>query len=109
MITTFSEKMSKIRVAVLQISSRLGIGHAQVAAGHARGKNENFFGNVPNGSIRKVNWLKLKSEHFLRNLPTTGGHRPSLRNFSTRNENKVLGHFIDFGWFDMSDMAYSDR
>ena len=63
----------------------------------------------PNGSIRKVNWLKLKSEHFLRNLPTTGGHRPSLRNFSTRNENKVLGHFIDFGWFDMSDMAYSDR
>ena len=42
-------------------------------------------------------------------MPTTGGHRPSLRNFSTRNENKVLGHFIDFGWFDMSDMAYSDR
>ena len=59
--------------------------------------------------MAQVNWLNLKSEHFLRNLPTTGGHRPSLRNFSTRNENKVLGHFIDFGWFDMSDMAYSDR
>ena len=42
MITTFSEKMSKIRVAVLQISSHLGIGHAQVAAGHARGKNDFF-------------------------------------------------------------------
>ena len=42
-------------------------------------------------------------------MPTTGGHRPSLRIFSTKNENKVLGHFIDFGWLDMSNMAYSDR
>ena len=65
-------KTGKIRVAVLQISSHLGIGHAQVAAGHARGKNEFFFGNVPNGSIRKVNWLKSKFEHLLQNLPTTG-------------------------------------
>ena len=26
----------------------------------------------PNGSIRKVNWLESKSEHFLQNLSTTG-------------------------------------
>ena len=109
MSTTFSEKMSKIRVAVLQISSHLGIGHAQVAAGHARGKNDFFFGNVPNGSIRKVNWLKSKFEHLLQNLPITGGHRPSLRNFSAENENTVLAHLIDFGWFDLSDIAYSVR
>ena len=38
-----------------------------------------------------------------------GCHRPSLRNFWTKNENKLLGHFIDLGLFDMSDMAYSDR
>ena len=68
-----------------------------------------FFRNSPNGSIRKVNWLKSKFEHLLQNLPTTGGHRPSLRNFSAKNENKVLGHFIDFGWFDLSDIAYSVR
>ena len=35
--------MSKIGAAVLQISRHLGIGHAQVAAGHAQGKNEFFF------------------------------------------------------------------
>ena len=63
----------------------------------------------PNGSIRKVKWLESKSEHFLQNLPTTGGQRPSLRNFSANNKNKVLDHFIDLGWFDLSDMAYSDR
>jgi len=63
--------MSKIFSAVLQISSHLGIGHAQVAAGHARGKND-FFRNSPNGPIRKVNWTKLKFEHLLQNLPTTG-------------------------------------
>ena len=68
-----------------------------------------FFRNSPNGSIRKVNWLKSKFEHLLQNLPTTGGHRPSLRNFSAKNENKVLGHFIDFGLFDLPDMAYSNR
>ena len=32
--------MSKIGAAVLQISRHLGIGHAQVAVGHAQGKNE---------------------------------------------------------------------
>ena len=31
----------------------------------------------------------------MQNLPTTGGHRASLRKFSAKNENKVLGHFID--------------
>ena len=35
--------MSKIGAAVLQILRHLGIGHAQVAAGHAQGKNEFFF------------------------------------------------------------------
>ena len=45
----------------------------------------------------------------LQKLPATGGHRPSLRNFLAKIENLVLGHFIDFGYFDMSDMAYSDR
>ena len=35
--------MSQIGSAVLQISSHLGIGHAQVAAGHARGENDFFF------------------------------------------------------------------
>ena len=34
--------MSKIGAAVLQISRHLGIGHAQVAGGHAQGKNEFF-------------------------------------------------------------------
>ena len=94
---------------VLQISSHLGIGHAQVASGHARGRNENFFGNVSNGSICKVNWLKSKFEQLLQNLPTTGGHRPSLRNFWAKSENSVLGHLIDHGWFDLSDLAYSVR
>ena len=65
--------MSKIGAAVLQILRHLGIGHAQVAAGHARGKNGIFFRNFPNGSIRKVNWLKTKFEHLFQNLPTTGG------------------------------------
>ena len=65
--------MTKIGAAVLQILSHLGIGHAQVAAGHAQGKNDFFFRNSPNGSIRKVNWLKSKFEHLLQNLPTTGG------------------------------------
>ena len=57
---------------------------------------EIFFSNSPNGSIRQVNWLKSKFEHLLQNLPTTGGHRPSLRTFLAKYENKVLGHFIDF-------------
>ena len=35
--------MTKIGAAVLQILSHLGIGHAQVAAGHASGKNEKNF------------------------------------------------------------------
>ena len=55
-----------------------------------------FFGNSANGSSCKVNWLKSKFEHLLQNLPTTGGHRPSLRKFSAKNENKVLGYLIDF-------------
>ena len=77
--------------------------------GHASGKNENFLRNSPNGSIHKVKWLKTESEHLLQNLPTTGGHRLSLRNFSAKNEIKVLIHFIDFVWFDLSDNAYSVR
>ena len=60
--------MSKIGAAVLQILRHLGIGPAQVAAGHAQGKNVFFFRNSPNGSIRKVNWLKSKFEHLLQNL-----------------------------------------
>ena len=100
--TTHPESFVKIARADLEICDRLQINFFV-------SKFKKFFSKSPNGSIRKVNWLKLKSDHFLRNLPTTGGHGPSLRNFSTRNENKVLGHFIDFGWFDMSDMAYSDR
>ena len=31
-----------------------------------------FFSKSPNGSIRKVNWLESKSEHFLQNRLTTG-------------------------------------
>ena len=65
--------------------------------GHALGKNEFFFRKSPNGSIHKVKWLKTESEHLLQNLPTTGGHRPSLRNFSVNNENKVFCHSIDLG------------
>ena len=77
--------------------------------GHASGENEFFFRNSSNGSIHKVKWLKTESEHLLKNLPTTGGHRLSLRNFSAKNEIKVLIHFIDFVWFDLSDNAYSVR
>ena len=85
MSTITTEKMSKIGAAVLQISRHLGIGHAQVAAGHAQGKNEFFFRNSPNGSIRKVNWLKSKFEHLLRNLSTTGGSQvQSLESFDER-------------------------
>ena len=76
---------------------------------HASGKDDFFFRNSPNGSIHKVKWLKTESEHLLQNLPTTGGHRLSLRNFSAKNEIKVLIHFIDFVWFDLSDNAYSVR
>ena len=74
-----------------------------------RAKMNLFFRNSPNGSIHKVKWLKTESEHLLQNLSTTGGHRPSLRNFSVNNENKVFGHFIDLDWFVLSDIAYSDR
>ena len=28
---------------------------------------------------------------------------------SERAKNQVFGHFIEFGWFDWSDIAYSDR
>ena len=77
--------------------------------GHALGKNDFFFRKSPNGSIHKVKWLKTESEHLLQNLPTTGGHRLSLRNFSAKNEIKVLIHFIDFVWFYLSDNAYSVR
>ena len=94
--------MSNFGRAVLHISSHLGTGHAS-------GENEIFFRNSPNGSIHKVKWLKTESEHLLQNLPTTGGHRLSLRNFSAKNEIKVLIHFIDFVWFDLSDNAYSVR
>ena len=38
-----------------------------------------------------------------------GCHRPSLRNFSTKNEQMTgLGHFIDFGSWDVLDIAYYD-
>ena len=74
-----------------------------------RAKMNFFFRNSPNGSIRKVKWLKTKSEHLLQNMPTTGGHKPSLRIFSVNTESKVFGHFIDFGCFVFSDIAYSDR
>ena len=77
--------------------------------GHASGENNFFCRNSPNGSIHKVKWLKTESEYLLQNLPTTGGHRLSLRNFSAKNEIKVLIHFIDFVWFDLSDTAYSVR
>ena len=74
-----------------------------------RAKMNFFFRNSPNGSIHKVKWLKTESEHLLQNLPTTGGHRPSLRNFSVNIENKVFCHFSDLGWFVLSYIAYSDR
>ena len=32
-----------------------------------------------------------------------------IRNISAENENTVLAHLIDFGWFDLSDIAYSVR
>ena len=77
-------------------------------SGHASGKDELFFRNSPNGSIHKVKWLKTESEHLLQNLPTTGGHRPSLRNFSVYIEKKVLVQSIDFGSFSVADIAYFD-
>ena len=77
--------------------------------GQALGKNDFFFRKSPNGSIHKVKWLKTEYEHLLQNLPTTGGHMLSLRNFSAKKEIKVLINFIDFVWFDLSDNAYSVR
>ena len=65
--------MSKIGAAVLQISSHLGIGHAQVAAGHARGENEFFFSKFSKWLNSQSYWLKSKFEHLLQNMPTTGG------------------------------------
>ena len=38
-----------------------------------------------------------------------GGHRQAQSYFLAENENKVLGHFIYFGLFDLPDMAYFDR
>ena len=38
-----------------------------------------------------------------------GAQRPSLRNFSVESENKILGHFIDFGSFCMTDITYFGR
>ena len=74
-----------------------------------RAKMKFFFRNSPNGSIRKVNWLKTKFEHLFQNLPTTGGGRPSLRNFSTKNEKMTgFGHLLDFGSWDVLDIAYYD-
>ena len=26
-----------------------------------------------------------------------------------RAKNEIFGHFINFGWFDMADIAHSDR
>ena len=49
--------MSKISLAVLQISSHIGIGHAQVAAGHAQGKNEFFFFEI----LQMAQFAKLTS------------------------------------------------
>ena len=77
--------------------------------GHASGKNSFIFRNSPNGPIHKVKRLKTESEHLLQNVPTTGCHRLSLRNFSVNNENKVFGLFINLDWLVLSDIAYSDR
>ena len=77
--------------------------------GHALGKNDFFFRKSPNGSIHKVKWLKTESEHLFQNLPTTGGHRPSLRNLSVNIKNKVFCHFSDLCWFVLSYIAYSNR
>ena len=69
----------------------------------------NYWSFVRNIKVFHINWLKSKFEQLLQNLPTTGGHRPSLRNFWAKSENSVLGHLIDHGWFDLSDLAYSVR
>ena len=63
--TTHPESFVKIVSADLEICDRLQINFFV-------SKFKIFFSKSPNGSIRKVNWLESKSEHFLQNLPTTG-------------------------------------
>ena len=64
--TTTGEKMRKILRAVFEKRSRL-----QIIIFVSKFK-KNFL-KSPNGSIRKVNWLESKSEHFLQNQASTGG------------------------------------
>ena len=63
--TTHPESFVKIFSADLEICGRLQINFFV-------SKFKIFFWKSTNGSIRKVNWLESKSEHFLQNLPTTG-------------------------------------
>ena len=65
---------------------------------------KNFFSKSPNGSIRKVRWFSAIFNFFSFTLV----HQASrLSHFSTIFENEVLVDFIDFGWLDMLDIAYS--
>ena len=63
--TTYPESFVKIARADLEICDRLQINFFV-------SKFKKIFSKSPNGLIRKVNWLEPKSEHFLKNLPTTG-------------------------------------
>ena len=73
------------------------------------GQNDFFFRNSPNGSIRKVNWLKTKFELPFSKFAYYRGVRPSLRHFSTKNEKMTgFGHLLDFGSWDVLDIAYYD-
>ena len=63
--TTHPESFVKIFSADLEICGRLQINFFV-------SKFKIFFWKSTNGSIRKVNWLESKSEHFLQNLSTTG-------------------------------------
>ena len=63
--TTYPESFVKIARADLEICDRLQINFFV-------SKFKKNFSKSPNGSIRKVNWLESKSEHFLQNLPATG-------------------------------------
>ena len=95
--TTTGENLRKILRAVLEICDRLQINFFV-------SKFKIFFSKSPNGSIRKVRWFLAIFIFFAFTLV----HQASrLSHFSTNFENEVLVDFIDFGWLDMLDIAYS--
>ena len=77
-------------------TTRSGVGH--------------FLKFGPSGQLDIAYFDQTKwSERFGHGIAYPGSFK-SLRNFSTKNEKMTgLGHFLDFGSWDVLDIAYYDR